>query len=133
MTGKLSDSLAIQPPAVVVHGLKNAQLALAHARPVTLLSASGAALSWGCLWWRELLLAAGHEGPALLDCAAAPGRAAEALAIGLRGVVLAPCPSWNEIAALAAESGALLLPAPPPFLDLRLKGSERRLESWLDG
>ncbi len=116
-----------------MHGLKDARLALAPARPVTLLSAPGAALSWGCLWWQELLAAAGHKGPALLDCDAAPGRAAEALAIGLSGVVLTSCPAWDEIAELASQSGAILLPAPPPFLDLRLKGSERRLMSWLGG
>ncbi len=133
MTGKLSDNSPTLPPAIIVHGLAEATYALAPGRPVTLLSAHGAALAWGCLWWRELLAASGHGGPALLDCAAAPGRAAEALAIGLKGIVLAPGPSWGEIAALAAQSKAALLPAPPPFLDLGLKGSERRLISWLGG
>lgn len=133
MTDKLLDSSALLPPAVVIHGVGQAVQATAYGRPVTLLSAPGAALSWGCLWWRELLRVSGHEGPALLDCAAAPGRAAEALAIGLRGIVLIPGPSWGEIAALAERSGALLLPSPPPLLDLGLKASERRLKSWLGG
>jgi hypothetical protein len=121
------------PPAVMVYGLHDARLALAPSRPVTLLSPPGAALSWGCLWWKSLLAACKQDRPALLDCAAAPGRAAEALAIGLSGVVLAPCPAWDEIAALAAQRSAILLSALPPFLDLRLKDSERRLISWLGG
>ncbi len=133
MIDSLLNNAPALPPAIIVHGLEEARLALAPARPVTLLSAPGAALCWGCLWWRELLKAADHGGPALLDCAAAPGRAAEALAIGLAGVVLAPCLSWDEIAALARQSGAILLPAPPPALDLRLAGAGRRLISWLGG
>ena len=121
------------PPAVIIHGLPQARRALAPGRAVTLLSAPGAALAWGCLWWREVLRQSGHAGPALLDCAAAPGRAAEALALGLGGVVLAPCPAWGEVAALAAQTGALLLRAPPAALDLGLKGDERRLSAWLGG
>lgn len=121
------------PPAVLVHGLGEARLALGQARPTTLLSPPGAALSWGCLWWRALLSAAGYSGPALLDCATAPGRAAEALSIGLKGLVLSPCPSWNEIAELAAKNGATLLNARPPALDLRIHHAENRLISWLDG
>ena len=42
-------------PAVVVHGLADAEAALAVGRPVTLLSAPGAALYAGCLWWREMV------------------------------------------------------------------------------
>ena len=133
MTDKLLDSSATLPPAVIVHGNGQAIQAAGFGRPVTLLSAPGAAIAWGCLWWCELLRASGHEGPALLDCAAAPGRAAEALAIGLKGIVLTPGPSWGEISVLAARGGALLLSTPPPFLDLGLKDSERRLKSWLGG
>jgi hypothetical protein len=121
------------PPAVIVHGLSHAIRAVASALPVTLLSAPGAGAAWGCLWWQELLAATGHHGPALLDCAASPGRAAEALAIGLNGIVLTPGASWSEIAALAAQSSALLLPKPPTALDLGLKRNERRLIPWLGG
>lgn len=87
----------------------------------------------GCLWWRELLAASGHNGPALLDCACAPGRAAEALALGLPGIILAPCPGWDEIARQARQNSAILLEKAPDFLDLGLKGGEMRLKTWLHG
>jgi hypothetical protein len=45
-------------PAVIVHGLSDARAALRPGWPVTLLSAPGAALFAGCLWWRELVAAA---------------------------------------------------------------------------
>lgn len=52
------------PPAVIVHGLDNARTALAPGRPVTLLSAPGAALYAGCGWWRALVrLAQVERGP----------------------------------------------------------------------
>jgi hypothetical protein len=120
--------------AVVVHGLSDARAALAVGRPVTLLSAPGAALYAGCLWWRELLAAAGYEGVALLDCGAAPGRAVEALRLGLRGIVLeAPPAAFDVVAKLAAAQGAVLLAVAPPALDLALPGAHRRLKSWLGG
>ena len=85
----MSDSnLSAYPPAVVIHSLANARLALSRQRPVTLLSAPAAALYAGCLWWRELIAAAATECPAFLDCADAPGRAVEALRLGLRGIIL---------------------------------------------
>ncbi len=121
------------PPAVCTYGLDDACLTLAAARPVTLLSPPGAAVYWGVLWWQSLLTAAGNDGPALLDCATAPGRAAEALVLGLKGLVLAPCPGWDEIAALAASKGATLLKAAPPALDLRLPNAAKQLISWLGG
>jgi hypothetical protein len=121
-------------PAVVVHGLADARAALAAGRAVTLLSAPGAALYAGCLWWRELVQASGHEGVALLDCGAAPGRALEALRLGLRGIVLeVPPPAFAVVAELAAAQGALLLAAAPPALDLGVPGANRRLKSWLGG
>jgi hypothetical protein len=48
-------------------------------------------------------------------------------------VVLAPCPAWAQVAAYAAAQGALLLPAPPPALDLAMPGAKRRLPAWLRG
>lgn len=121
------------PQAVIVHGLPDLHTALAPGLPVTLLSASGAALYAGGLWWRELLAAADYTGPALLDCGPAPGRAWEALKLGLRGVVLPPCPAWDQVAAYAAAQGALLLPAPPAALDLAAPGAAKRLTTWLTG
>jgi hypothetical protein len=105
------------PPAVIIHGLEDARLALSHRRPVTLLSAPAAALYAGCLWWFALLAAAETPYPALLDCADAPGRAVEALA---------------QIAELAGMQGAVLRRAAPPALDLAIRGADRKLAAWLE-
>lgn len=117
----------------MVHGLAQAAQALALHRPVTLLSAPGAACAWGCLWWHSLLIEGGYTGPALLDCSTSPGRAVEALELGLKGVILAPCPVWPDLKALALHKQALLLPAAPVALDLGQKHAERQLNAWLGG
>jgi hypothetical protein len=119
-------------PAVIIHSLKDAQTALAPGRPITLLSAPGSALYAGCLWWQKLLAAAGHTGPAFLDCADAPGRALEALKLGLPGIILTAEPApYTIVAEIAAAQGAVLLPAAPPALDLAVPGAARKLASWL--
>ena len=120
------------PPAIIVHGLAELKAAMAGARPFTLLSAPGAANFGGCAWWAELIVAGGFAGPALLDCGDAPGRAVEALRLGLSGVVLA-CESaaFTAVAGIAASCGARLLAAAPPALDLGQRGAERRLAAWL--
>jgi hypothetical protein len=119
-------------PAVIVHGLDDVKAALAPARPLTLLSAPGAALFGGCLWWRALIDAAGFAGPSLLDCADAAGRAVEAIRLGLPGVVLdGNLPSYPAVAALARDAGAIILPAPPSALDLGKNGAARHLIAWL--
>jgi hypothetical protein len=121
-------------PAVIVHGLEQARAALAPGRPVVLLSAPGAALFGGCLWWRALTRAAGAEGLSLLDCADAPGRALEALRLGLPGVVLGcEAAAFRVVMGVAATTGAVVLPAPPPALDLGKRGAERHLQVWLGG
>ena len=119
------------PPAIIVHGLPDIRIALAPDRPVTLLSAPGAALYAGCGWWAGLLAAAGFTGPALLDCADAPGRAWEGLKLGLAGIILAPCPAWAQVAEYAAAQNASLLAAAPPALDLAQPGAARHLAGWL--
>jgi hypothetical protein len=120
------------PPATIVHGLPHIALALAQNRPVTLLSAPGAALYAGGGWWAALLAAANFTGPAFLDCANAPGRAWEGLKLGLPGIILAPCPAWAQVAEYAAAQGAALLPAAPPALNLATPGAARKLEAWLN-
>jgi hypothetical protein len=121
------------PPAVIVHSVGEARTALAPGRPVTLLSAPGAALAAGCLWWRELMAAAGFAGVSLLDCADAPGRALEALKLGLPGIVLGcEAAAYAVVAELAAAQAALLLPAAPAALNLSQRGAERGLIAWLD-
>jgi hypothetical protein len=118
-------------PAVIVHGLDDAKMALALLRPVTLLSAPGAAGFGGCLWWSALMRAAGAEF-SLLDCGDAPGRAVEALRLGLPGVVL-DCEKeiFAAVAGMAAAQGAVLLPVAPPALDMALRGAVPRLAAWL--
>jgi hypothetical protein len=122
------------PPAVVVHGLDDARLALAPRRPVTLLSAPGAAVWAGVGWWRGLIMLAAQEHAGeicdVLDCGDAPGRAMAALRAGQRRLVLDPaCPAFGRVAALAG----LVLARRPPALDLGAHGAARRLEAWLRG
>jgi len=120
-------------PAIVIHSLEHAKLALLPGRPVTLLSGHGAASYAGCLWWRAMLARAGvgPETPDLLDCADAPGRALEALSVGCRGLVLLPCPAWDSVAERASIMGATLYGERPPALDLAEPDAARRIEAWL--
>lgn len=124
------------PPALVIHGVAHARLALAPRRPVALLSAPGAALYAGCGWWRAVIQAAGPPAPGvpapdILDCADAPGRALEALSLGCRHLVLLACPAWDGVAERAANAGATLLRVRPHALDLAAPGAERRIAAWL--
>ena len=75
-------------PAVIVHGVADAHAALAPGLAVTLLSAPGAALFGGCLWWREIIAIAraahaATEAMDILDCADASGMAMGALRRGV--------------------------------------------------
>jgi hypothetical protein len=125
--------------AVIVHGLPDARAALAPGLPVTLLSAPGAALFAGCLWWREVTAAARAEYPGttgvdILDCADASGLAMGALRSGLCRLVLWPdAPGWAAVAAIAERQGGFVLPQAPQALDLAQRGAHRRLRAWLQG
>jgi hypothetical protein len=125
------------PPSVVVHGLDDARTALAEGAPVTLLSAPGAALFAGCAFWHALVDKARAEhpdvtAPDILDCGDAAGQALAALRLGQRILVLAEStPGRKAVAAIAAASGAVLLTARPPALDLARRGAARRLRAWL--
>jgi hypothetical protein len=119
-------------PSVIIYDLPQARRVLGLHRPVTLLSAPGAASYAGCLWWKLLIEAAGAQS-SLLDCDAAAGRALEALRLGLHGIILRPQPGFTAVAHIAAAQGALLLPQAPPALDLAQPGACRRLQAWLDG
>ena len=123
------------PPALVVHSLDHVRAALRPGRAVTLLSAPGAANYAGCAWWRAMLAAAGTdapiEAPDILDCADAPGRALEALAVGCRRIILYPCPAWPSIGERATAAGATLLSARPAALDLGDPTEAWRIEAWL--
>jgi hypothetical protein len=124
-------------PAVIVHGLADAKAALAPGLPVTLLSAPGAALFAGCLWWRELAAAAravypDTEASTILDCADASGMAMGALRCGVVRLVLWPdAPGWHRVAAIADSQGGFVLRQAPPALDLATPNAIRRLGAWL--
>jgi hypothetical protein len=126
-------------PAVIVHGLADARVALAHGRPVTLLSAPGAALYAGCLWWQSVVRLARAEFAAtavtdILDCADGSGQAMAALRIGLTRLVLWPAaPGREAVTAIAVERGGFVLDTAPPALDLAHRGAARRLAAWLQG
>jgi hypothetical protein len=124
-------------PAVVIHGLAHARMALAVGHPVTLLSATGAALFAGCGWWRAVVERVHGEHPGvpiddILDCADASGLALGALRIGQRRLVVNPtAPGWQSVAAIAASLGGEVLTSRPPALDMADRNAARRLLDWL--
>jgi hypothetical protein len=126
-----------QYPSVVVHGLADIRTVLALGRPVTLLSARGAALYAGSGWWHSLIERAHAEYPDIpiddiLDCADASGLALGALRVGQRRIVLdADAPGWSSVAAIAASLGGDVLTSRPPSLDMAERGATRRLHDWL--
>jgi hypothetical protein len=126
-------------PAVIVHGAEDVRGALSTGLALTLLSAPGAALFAGCLWWRELAGLARLEFPGLvgadvLDCADAAGRAMEAIRVGQACLVLSPAASgFPAVASIAEARGLCLLRQRPPALDMAERGASRRLEAWLRG
>lgn len=121
----------------MVHGLPDARRACAAGRPLTLLSAQGAAGYAGCGWWRAIAETIAAEHPKLvvadiLDCGEAPGWALAAIRIGQRGLILAPfAPGFAAVAAIAADRSLLLLTGRPPALDMAARGADRRLAEWL--
>ena len=119
-------------PCVVVHGLADTRIALAPGRPVTLLSAPGAAIYAGAGWWRALMILAKQEHTIefcdVLDCGDSPGQAMAAIRAGQRRIVLDPaCPAFARVASL----DTLVLAARPPALDLAQRGAARHLADWL--
>ena len=128
---------AVNYPAVVVHSLADARMALAPGQPVTLLSGEGAVLYAGCGWWQALVDAARDEFPQVptrdfLDCANASGLALGALRIGLRHLIVnGDAPGRTRIAAIVAQLGGVLLNERPPALDLRLPSHRHRLQEWV--
>ena len=126
-------------PAVIVHGLADARAALAIGKPLTLLSAPGAAGFAGCLWWRELVTAARAGAPAIevldiLDCADASGLAMAAIRSGVCRLVLWPdAPGHPAVAAIAERQGGFVLTRAPSALDMAQPTANRRLPGWLHG
>jgi hypothetical protein len=125
-------------PAIVVHSARHVRDALGPDLPVTLVSASGAASYAGAAWWIALMAAARAETPGrifadILDCGDAPGRAAEALRLGQRRLVLHAVPPaiFDRVRLMAEACGATVLPAMPEALDLARPGAARQLAAWL--
>ncbi len=123
------------PPAVIIHGLADARAAIAPGRPVTLLSAPGAGLYAGCLWWKAVVDAVRHNGVMdIFDCADASGQAMAALRSGVHNLVLwQDAPDWSAVAEVADTLGGCVLTEAPPALDMGRRGAERGLEAWLSG
>lgn len=115
-------------PAVTVHSLDQAQLTARIAaelgRPVTLLSAEGAAAYVGPAWFAEVVAAARRQTPeatvaAYLDCGARPGDALAAFRAGAPGVIFTGrAEIADKLAALAEAHGLPFLKARPAALDL---------------
>ena len=110
--------------------------------PALLVSVPGAGLALGPAGWRALVARAAALAPGAafedaLCCADAPGAALAALRAGCRLLILdGTVPAFGQVAAAAAQSGARLLAARPPALDLegvRLDrtGGRERLLGWL--
>lgn len=132
-------------PAVIVHGLGQAQAAVRAAdlaRGLVLLSAPGAGLFAGAGWFAALARAAAADRPglgvsAVLDCADAPGAVLAGLRAGIADLVFTGEATIAErLAAIVAEGGARLLRAAPESLDLAEFQSDsafwrRRLSAWL--
>ncbi|WP_448190545.1 hypothetical protein [Azospirillum sp. sgz301742] len=123
---------------VRVHGIGDARAALMAAaalgRPVVLVGPPGG----GALWFARMVEAAraavpGAEAEAVLDCADRAGDAQGALAAGVRHVLFSGPPEVAaRLADIAARSGAVVLPALAPALDLRgERDPQRACQAWL--
>jgi hypothetical protein len=128
-------------PAVIVHGRADVDAVMALGRPVTLLSAPGAGVYGGCLWWRALVDHAratfeGTDRPTfmidILDCADASGLALGALRCGVSRFVLWPqAPGRAAVASVAEAQGGFVLPHAPEALNMAAPTARRRLPDWL--
>ena len=113
---------------VIVHSLEHARMAMAAAASlgteVTLLSAPGAGIYAGPLWFKAVVeeAAAAHPGvpvTAVLDCGDAPGTVLAALRAGFRHVVFTgPDETRTRLAEIAAQSGAAIETRMEGALDL---------------
>ncbi len=116
------------PPAIRIHSLAAARVALgvarALSRPVELVSAKAASGFAGPLWWAEVIAIARAEFAdvafdATLDCADAAGDALGALRSGVTRLAFSGrADVAAKLRAIAAQLGAEVLDAIPPALDL---------------
>ncbi len=124
--GNRQSGLTDTSKAVTIHDLRQARAAVAAAaevgRPVTLLSAPGAAGTVGPAWFVALVEQAHASRPettitGVLDCGGMPGHALAALRHGLKTICY-DGPGFDAIAAIAAAMNAVVARERPPALDL---------------
>lgn len=130
------------PPAIRIHSLDEARVALAVARalarPVLLVSAPSAARHGGAGWWQALVAAARAEYPevemtTLLDCDDSAG---DAMACLREGVERIRFRGRADVAAklrdMATQCGTRVVDDLPRGLDLRaLRDPEAACRVWL--
>jgi fructose/tagatose bisphosphate aldolase len=115
--------------AIVIHDLEHARAALAAAaafgRPVTLVSAPGAAGYAGAAWFLKVVERAAAEHPtarweAVLDCADHPGHVLSALRQGAAAVRFTGTKATAaKLAAIAERTGAKVVTGRLMAFDLR--------------
>lgn len=129
-------------PAITVHSLDHARVALSVARElgveVTLVSAPGAAAYVGAAVFREMIEAAAGSVPdarftAVLDCGDDPGLALAALRAGLPAIRLdAGADVRARVTDIAARTGAVLVDSDAAALDLiDVADPARACREWL--
>lgn len=129
-------------PAIRVHSLAEARIALAVARelgrPVTLVSARAAAGHGGPGWWRALVETARAEYPdvamtTILDCDDSAGDAMASLREGVEQICFRGRPDVAaKLHEIAARRGIAMLAALPLGLDLRaLRDQQAACRVWL--
>lgn len=130
---------------IVIHTIAHARAALAAAadvgRPVTLVSAPGAAAYLGAAVFREMVAAAAGETPgaavtAMIDCGEDAGLALNALRHGLKAIRLRAGPTaMAAVADIAGQMGAFIDPDPEaPALDLLDRpDAQAACRTWLLG
>jgi len=101
---------------IIIHGLADAQAAIARDPAANLRSAQGAVGYAGAMWWRELVALlrreSGWRGLALLDCSDQAALAVEAIHCGVVDLIFDPAsPLFAEISALATAAGGVVWPA----------------------
>ncbi|GEB36045.1 hypothetical protein GLI01_00800 [Gluconacetobacter liquefaciens] len=103
-----------------------------HTPGCVLLSPADAGCFMGPAWWHALLAETGFTFPAFLDCGTAAGRAAEALGLGLRHIVLHGTGRQADTINLLARSlDATCLHHRPPHCVVGPAPSPERLRACL--
>ena len=119
---------------VIVHGLAQAQAAVAAARAsgrrLILLSSVAAGSHAGAAWWREVVALSGHQGEDILDCGTDGAAALAALRLGQRHLVIEG-PFAASVADAATGLGAAVV-ARPDGLDLSRPDAGRALAGYFE-